>query len=72
MIIMSEEIRPIRQGISFKKYLEEIFSENAKSFSKMLCEYKLNIETERSISFVLVDQLGNERELKITLRDLDE
>lgn len=69
---MSEEIRPIKQGMSFMKYLEEMFSENAENFSKRLCENKLNIETERSISFVLSDNFDNDYELKLTLRDLYE
>ena len=65
------EIKPISNGISFMKYLGEIFTENGVDFSKMLCENKLSIETERSIYFVLKDGFDNKYELKITLRDLE-
>ena len=65
------DIKPMRAGISFKTYLAEIFSENGEKFSKMLCENKLNIETERSIIFDLKDGFGNDRQLEIILRDMD-
>ena len=65
------EIKPISKGISFMKYLGEIFTENGVDFSKMLCENKLSIETERSIYFELKDGFDNKYELKITLRDLE-
>ena len=69
---MSEEIKPIQNGMSFIKYLEQVFVENGEMFSRMLCENKLNIETERTISFDLKDALGNNRRLEITLIDGDE
>lgn len=65
------EIKPIHDGMSFMKYLEEIFDENAKGFSELLCRNKLNIETERTITFELEDMFGNHKELEITLKDLD-
>lgn len=65
------EIKPIVNGISFREYLGEIFTENGVDFSKMLCENKLSIETERSIYFELKDGFDNKYELKITLRDLE-
>ncbi len=64
------EIKPMRNGISFIEYLGEIFTEHGMDFSKMLCENKLNIETERSICFELTAPFGK-RELEITLRDLE-
>ena len=64
------EIKPMGNGISFKKYLGEILTENREDFAKMLCENKLNIETERSIVFELIAPFGK-RELEITLRDLE-
>ena len=65
------EIKPISNGISFMKYLGEIFTENGVDFSKMLCENKLSFETERSIYFELKDGFDNKYELKITLRDFE-
>ena len=66
---MSEKIKPIQNGMSFIKYLEQIFTENGEMFSKMLCKNKLSIETERTICFDLKDALGNKRRLEITLYD---
>ena len=65
------KIKPIPDGISFMKYLGAIFTENGEDLGKMLCENKLSIETERSIVFDLKDGLGNNRQLEITLRDLE-
>ena len=65
------EIKPISNGISFREYLGEIFTENGVDFSKMLCENKLSIEIERSIYFELKDGFDNKYELQITLRDLE-
>ena len=65
------KIKPIHDGISFKKYLAEVFMENGEMFSKMLCENKLSIETERSIIFDLKDSIGNNYQLKVILRDMD-
>ena len=64
------EIKPIHDGISFMKYLGEIFTEYGEDFGKMLGENKLNIETERSLVFDLKDGFGNDMQLEITLRDL--
>jgi len=64
------EIKPMGNGISFKKYLGEILTENGEDFAKMLCENKLSIESERSIVFELIAPFGK-RELEITLRDLE-
>ena len=64
------EIKPMPDGISFMKYLGEILTENGEDFSKMLCENKLSIETERSICFELTAPFGK-CELEITLRDLE-
>ena len=66
---MTEKIKPIQNGMSFIRYLEQIFTENGKMFSKMLCENKLSIETERTICFDLKDAIGNKRRLEITLYD---
>lgn len=66
---MSEKIKPIQNGMSFIMYLEQIFTENGEMFSKMLCENKLSIETERTICFDLKDAFGNKRRLEITLYD---
>ena len=66
---MTEKIKPIQNGMSFIRYLEQIFTENGEMFSKMLCENKLSIETERTIYFDLKDALGNKRRLEITLYD---
>lgn len=66
---MSEKIKPIQNGMSFIRYLEQIFTENGEMFSKMLCENKLSIETERTICFDLKDAIGNKRRLEITLYD---
>ena len=65
------EIKPITDGISFIEYLGQIFTVCGEDFGKMLCENKLSIETERTLTFKLMDSFGNERELEITLRDLD-
>ena len=64
------EIKPMGNGISFKKYLGEILTKNGEDFAKMLCENKLSIESERSIVFELIAPFGK-RELEITLRDLE-
>ena len=69
---MSEEINPIQNGMSFIKYLEQVFVENGEMFSRMLCKNKLNIETARTISFDLKDAFGNNHRLEITLIDGDE
>lgn len=66
---MTEKIKPIQNGMSFIRYLEQIFTENGEMFSKMLCENKLSIETERTICFDLKDAVGNKRRLEITLYD---
>ena len=63
------EIEPMGTGISFKEYLGEILTENGEDFAKMLCENKLNIESERSIVFELITPFGK-RELEIRLSDL--
>ena len=63
------EIKPIVNGISFMEYLGEVFTENGRDFSRMLCENRLSIETERSIYFELEDGFDNKYELQITLRD---
>ena len=68
---MTEKIKPIENGMSFIKYLEQIFTENGEMLSRMLCEDKLSIEIERTISFDLKDALGNNRRLEITLIDGD-
>ena len=68
---MTEKIKPIQNGMSFIMYLEQIFTENGEMFSKMLCENKLSIETERTICFDLKDSVGNKRLLTITLSDGD-
>ena len=65
------EIKPISNGISFMKYLGEIFTEHGEDFGKMLCENKLSIEVERSLVFDLKDWLGNDYQLEITLRDME-
>lgn len=65
------KIKPINNGMSFIKYLEQVFAENGEMFSRMLCENKLSIETERSIYFELKDGFDNKYELKITLRDFE-
>ena len=65
------EIKPMGNGISFIEYLGGILTENGEDFAKMLCENKLNIETERSIVFELIAPFGK-RELEITLRELEE
>lgn len=67
--MMTEKIKPIQNGMSFIRYLEQIFTENGEMFSKMLCENKLSIETERTICFDLKDAIGNKRRLEITLYD---
>lgn len=69
---MIEKIKPIQNGMSFIRYLEQIFTENGEMFSKMLCEDKLSIETERTICFDLKDAVGNKRRLEITLYDVGE
>lgn len=66
-----KKIKPIQNGMSFIKYLEQVFVENGEMFSRMLCENKLNIETARTISFDLKDAQGNDRRLEITLIDGD-
>ena len=70
-IMTNVEIKPITDGISFIEYLGQIFTTHGEDFGKMLCENKLSIETERTLTFKLIDGFGNERELEITLRDLD-
>lgn len=65
------EIKPMGDGISFMDYLGEILTEYGEDFAKMLCENKLNIESERSVVFELITSFGK-RELKITLRELQE
>lgn len=67
--MMTGKIKPIQNGMSFIRYLEQIFTENGEMFSKMLCENKLSIETERTIYFDLKDAIGNKRRLEITLYD---
>jgi len=64
------EIEPMGNGISFMQYLGEILTEYGEDFAKMLCENKLNIETERSVVLELIAPFGK-RELEITLRDLE-
>lgn len=66
---MTGKIRPIENGMSFIRYLEQIFTENGKMFSKMLCEDKLSIESGRTICFDLEDAIGNKKRLEITLHD---
>ena len=68
---MTEKIKPIEDGMSFIKYLEQVFVENGEMFSRMLCENKLSIELERTIGFDLKDTLGNDHRLEITLIDGD-
>ena len=65
------EIKPIHDGISFMRYLGEIFTEYGEDFGKMLCEDKLSIESERRICFYVKDWLGNNKQLEITLRDVE-
>lgn len=65
------EIKPMGDGISFMDYLGEILTEYGEDFAKMLCENKLNIESERSVVFELITPF-DKRELEITLRDLQE
>lgn len=69
---MTEKIKPIQNGMSFIRYLEQIFTENGEMFSKMLCEDKLSIEAGRTICFDLEDAIGNKKRLEITLYDVKE
>lgn len=69
---MTRKIRPIENGMSFIRYLEQIFTENGKMFSKMLCEDKLSIESGRTIYFDLKDAIGNKKRLEITLYEVKE
>ena len=69
---MTEKIKPISNGMSFIRYLEQIFTENGKMFSKMLCEDKLSIESGRTICFDLEDAIGNKKRLEITLYEVKE
>lgn len=69
---MIGKIRPIENGMSFIRYLEQVFIENGKMFSKMLCEDKLSIESGRAICFDLEDAIGNKKRLEITLYEVKE
>lgn len=66
------EIKPITNGISFMKYLGKILEEHGEDLGKMLCENKFSFETERTLTFDLKDAMGNNKQLEITLRDMDD
>ena len=60
------KIEPMTEG-NFIEYLTGIFQDYGEDFSRLLCENKISIETERSITFELQTPFGV-RELEIILK----
>lgn len=67
------EIKKIKEGQSFRTYLQEILTEHGKEIADELIDgLSLNIITETSNVYTLQDNFDNTLELKITLREIGE